>query len=100
MFEPELFEKRQVSPGSDAQGVGVVSGVAEKRPVPQQGVTGIVTTAARGACFHVAWVEVWWQLEQENTGAECEKTEEENVSVYQPPASAVDSHKIIFLDHH
>lgn len=31
-------------------------------------VTGNVTAAAHGACFYVAWVEVWRQLEQESAG--------------------------------
>lgn len=47
-----------------------MSGAADKGLVPQQEMTGSVTAAARAACFQVAWVEVWWQLEQESAGAD------------------------------
>lgn len=50
-----------------------MSGVADKRSVPQQGLTGNVTTAARGARFHVARVEARWQLEQESTGPDTQE---------------------------
>lgn len=47
-----------------------MSGEADKRSVPQHGVTGSVTTAAREACFHMAWAEVWWQLGQQSSGTD------------------------------